>query len=288
VRPSAAAAAAAALALSLAGAARAAAPPPVGIPDIVGARTLGLSATIGTAAGNDGIYVNPAALAARQRYSIEAGVLVDRRGSATTGEFFGGSVVDSKTSQFTAGASYLRSQEGAYTGGITHVAVAGTLAERFYLGISGKYLSLKGASNVSAATGDAGIFWEVADLVSVGVTGYNLVPIGNDAAAPTGAGAGIAIGNDRSVQVTGDWRADFDRLGKTANRWAVGVEALLGNLVPVRAGWMQDEVLDTTWWSIGAGLVTKSGVALDVGYRQSIPDPSARTFAASLKLFLNM
>ena len=61
---------------------------------------------------------------------------------------------------------------------------------------------------------------------------------------------------------------------------------LLGRLVPLRAGWMKDETLDTQWWSVGAGLVTRSGVALDVGYRQSIEDPSARTIAATLKLFL--
>jgi hypothetical protein len=61
---------------------------------------------------------------------------------------------------------------------------------------------------------------------------------------------------------------------------------LLGRLVPLRAGWMKDETLDTRWWSIGAGLVTRNGVALDVGYRQSLDDPSARTIGASLKVFL--
>jgi hypothetical protein len=66
----------------------------------------------------------------------------------------------------------------------------------------------------------------------------------------------------------------------------VGAEALLGELVPVRAGWMKDETLGGSWWSVGAGLVTRSGVALDIAYRQSIDDPSARTIAAALKLFL--
>jgi hypothetical protein len=160
------------------------------------------------------------------------------------------------------------------------------VAERFWLGVGGKYYSLHGQPNVSAATMDAGLLWQVAELVSIGVAGYNLVPIGNEAVAPAGAGAGFAVGTDRSFQVTGDWRADFDRRGKQANRWAAGAEALLGNLVPLRAGWMKDEVLGTTWWSAGAGLVTGSGVALDVGYRQSFDDPSARTFAASIKLFV--
>ncbi len=132
---------------------------------------------------------------------------------------------------------------------------------------------MRGPQNTSAATVDAGVLWQVADLVSIGVAGYNLVPIGNDAVAPMGAGAGVALGNDRTLQVTGDWRTDFDRRGKTTNRYAAGAEVLLGRLVPLRAGWMKDETLDTRWWSIGAGLVTRNGVALDVGYRQSLDDP---------------
>jgi hypothetical protein len=261
-------------------------PPPGGIPDLMGPRTLGLSAAVGTAAGNDGIYVNPGAIAARKRYSVETGAVIDRRGSRTANRFIGGSIVDSKTSPATAGVSYLRAQEGDYQGNIVHAALAGPIGEGLFLGVSGKYLSLDGPRSISAATADAGILWQLSDLVSIGAAGYNLVPIANDAIAPMGAGAGVALGNDRSFQVTGDWRADFDRAGKTTNRYAAGVEILLAKLVPLRAGWMQDETLDTQWWSLGAGLVTRGGVALDVGYRQSMDDPSARTIAATLKLFL--
>jgi hypothetical protein len=133
---------------------------------------------------------------------------------------------------------------------------------------------------------DAGLFWQLTSLVSVGVVGYNLVPGGNAAVAPTMAGAGLAVGSDRSVQVSGDWRADFDRgSGKITNRYTVGAEALLGQLVPVRAGFQKDDTLGTNWWSVGAGIVTASG-ALELGYRQSTSDPSARTLAASLKFYI--
>jgi hypothetical protein len=172
------------------------------------------------------------------------------------------------------------------------------------VGASGKYLSLSGETltavsggapvqlklpDVSAVTADAGLLWQVAEYVSVGIAGYNLVPISNKIVAPMGMGAGVAVGSDRSFQVTGDWRADFDRLGtKTANRWAAGAEALLLDMIPVRAGWMKDEVLGTTWWSAGVGLVSPNGVALDVGYRQSLDDSKARTIAATLKFFVNV
>ena len=268
----------------LAGTAVAAEPPPGGIPDIVGPRTLGLSAAIGTASGNDGLYLNPGAIAARKRYSVEAGVLVDRRGATTTDRFLGASAVDS-TQPVTAGVSFQRAQKGIYTGNVVHGALAGALMPGFLLGVGGKWLSVDGPRSISAATVDAGILWQVSELISVGGAGYNLVSVGNDAVAPMGAGAGIALGNDRSLQVTGDWRTDFDRAGKTTNRYAAGVEVLLGNLVPIRAGWMNDETLDTQWWSVGVGLVTQSGVALDFGYRQSFDAPSARTIGATLKLY---
>ncbi len=274
----------AALARSAAGAAEP--PAPGGVPDLVGPRALALGAAIGVAAGNEGLLLNPGTVAARKRYSIETGVLVDRRGAETVGRFYGGSVVDSITSPVTAGVSYIRANRGEFTGSIWHAVLAGPIAKDLYLGVTGKYLDLKGPRNSDAATVDAGFFWQVADYVSVGAAGYNLVSIANDAVAPMGAGAGIGIGNDRAFQLTADWRADFDRAGKTTNRYAAGLEVLLGQLVPLRAGWSRDEVLDGRWWSIGAGLVTRSGIALDVGYRQSLDDASARTVAATLRTFL--
>jgi hypothetical protein len=265
-------------------------PGPAGFPDLVGPRALALSASIGVAAGNEGIYLNPGAIAARKRYSVELGGFVDRRGADTDARFYGGSVVDSLSSPVAGAVSYVRGDEGPYTGNAWNAVLAGSIAQGLYLGVGGKYLSFKGPRNVSAATVDAGLLWQVAEYVSLGAAGYNLVTIDQPAVAPMGFGAGAGVGSDRSFQLTADWRADFDRTPaaapRTTNRWAVGAEALLGDLVPVRAGWMKDETLGGSWWSVGAGLVTRSGVAIDFGYRQSIDDPSARTIAGTLKVFL--
>lgn len=273
-------------ALFAAAAASAAPPLTGGIPDIVGPRALALSAATGIAAGNEGLFLNPAAVGARKRYSAEGLVLVDRRGAETAGQFYGISVVDSLTSPVTGGISYVRAQKGEFTGNVWHGALAGPIAKDLYLGVSGKYLKVNGPRNTDAATVDAGFFWQVSELISAGAAGHNLVAVSNEAVAPMGAAAGIGIGSDRSFQLTADWRADFDRAGKTTNRYAAGLEVLLGELVPLRAGWARDETLDGSWWSLGAGLITQGGVALDVGYRQALGDPSARTVAATLKLFL--
>jgi hypothetical protein len=261
-------------------------PPAGGVPDLAGPRILALSAGVGMAAGNDGILVNPATIAARRRYSIEAGGFVDRRGSESVAQVVGGSVVDSLSSPVAAGFSYLRALDGDYEGNIVHLALAGPIAEKLYLGVVGKWLSLDANEKVSAATADAGLFWQVGEWMSIGAAGYNLVPISNDVVAPMGVGAGVTLGNDRVFQLTAEWRADLDRAEETTNRYGVGAEVMLGNLVPLRAGWARDETLDTSWWSLGAGIVTRGGIALDVGYRQSLDAPSARTIAASLKMFL--
>jgi hypothetical protein len=273
--------------LLAAGPVLAAEPPGAGIPDLVGPRTLGLSAGVGLVTSNDGIFVNPGALAARKRYSVEAAWMLDRRGADNTAQFLGSSIVDSTSSPLTAAVAYTRVPSGAYEGHLAHLAIAFPLAERLFLGATGKYLTLEGPDDVQAATVDAGLFWELARYVTIGATGYNLVPVGHDAVAPMGAGAGLTLGSEQSFQVTGEWRADFDRSpdGGTKNRFGAGAEYLLARLVAVRAGWQRDEVLDTDWWSAGLGIF-RGRVALDAGYRQSLDDATSRQLGVSLRVFM--
>lgn len=278
----------------LAAAATAAAqePPPGGIADVTGPRALGLSAAVGTASGNDGLFVNPGAIGAHRRYEADVSVFVDRRGSESVTQILGGSVVDAITSPIAAGFSYLMAQEGDYTGNVYQLALAGQVVDRFFLGVSGRWLSLdgppappgEGSNDVNSVTMDAGFLFLVSPMLSVGAAGYNLVPIGNAAAAPFGMGAGIDVGSDRRFHVTLDWRVDMDRHEQATNRYSAGAELLLGGLMPLRGGWSYDETLDTQWWSAGVGLVTKD-VALDFGYRQSLDASSARTLTGALRFF---
>jgi hypothetical protein len=267
------------------------APPPGGLADLAGPRALALSAAVGSASGNDGLFVNPGAIAARRRYAADGSVFLERRGSSWATQVVGGSVVDAITSPIAAGFSYQRAQEGDYTGNVFHLAFAGPVVDRFFLGVSGKWLSLKGPAlpeggddDVRAATVDAGFLFQVSPVLSIGAAGYNLVPIGHEAVAPAGAGAGIDVGNEQKFHVTADWRTDLDRRGEGTNRYSAGAELLLGGLMPLRGGWSYDETLDTQWWSVGGGLVTRD-VAIDVGFRQSVETPSARTFSAALRFF---
>ncbi|ACG74764.1 conserved hypothetical protein [Anaeromyxobacter sp. K] len=281
-----------AAALLVAGAAAAAdAPPAGGLPDVAGPRTLGLSASIGVAANNEGLSVNPAAVGARRRYALEVGGMLDRRGAESPGQFLNASVVDAMSSSVTAGFAFTRAAKGDAVGNQLTLALVTPLVERMWIGAAGKWLDLRGPlalgrEEIRAATVDAGLFWQVSDLFSLGAAGYNLVAIHQDQIAPMGFGAGMALGNDQGAQLTADWRSDLDRLGKTSNRYSVGAEVLAGRMVALRAGFMKDETLDTNWWSAGLGIAAQSGAAVDVGYRQSTSDPSARQIAASLKIYM--
>jgi hypothetical protein len=278
-------------------------PPAGGLADLTGSRTLALAGATGLASGNDGIFVNPGAIAARRRYSVDSLYALDRRGSTTVGNYIGASVVDALSSSVAFSASWMHPLRGYQEGNVFSLGVAGSIMERLYLGVQGRYHLLDVAPTVPGAAGesidvvnvDAGLLWEVSDYISVGASGFNLVPSGHEETLPRSMGAGIAIGSDTGVRLVGDWRADFDRVKdaagqpKTTNRYGVGLEAFLGNMVPLRAGYLIDETLDTTWWSAGIGLVTPTGVALDAGYRQSMENPDARIMSVSFKMqFLNM
>ncbi|MCM2334201.1 MAG: hypothetical protein NDI82_09675 [Anaeromyxobacteraceae bacterium] len=270
-------------------------PPAGGLTDLTGPRALALGGGTGLVAANDGLFTNPAATAARKRYSMETLFAVDRRGGADAGRYLGASVVDSLSSPVAASFAWVHPLEGYQGGNLFIGGLAGSVGERLYLGAQGRYLALREdqadgtTRRVSVVTADAGLFWEAADYVSVGVAGFNLIPTGHEQTAPRALAAGLALGSDTSVKVIADWRADFDRVrdaagkARTTNRYGAGVEAFLGNMVPLRAGWMRDETLDTSWWSAGAGLVTAGGVALDVGYRQSLEDSAVRIIAVSFK-----
>jgi hypothetical protein len=271
------------LALCLCAPARGSDPTPVAsTPDLTGPRTIGLSSTIGTASGNEGLVVNPGAIAARRRYSVDLGGLLDRRDATNVGEVATFSVVDGITTGITTGVAWSRIFEGVHQGDIYTLALAGSPGQGLFVGASGKWLQLTGPTGkTDRVTMDAGLLWQASQYVSVGVAGYNLVPTHNEALAPRGMGAGLAIGTDRLVQVTGEWSADLDA-PKTLNRYAAGVEALLGQQFPLRVGYVHDEKLDTRWWSVGAGAVQRR-FGIDVGYRQGIDDPQARVLAASIK-----
>lgn len=283
--------AAAALLVAIATSARAADPQPPTAADLSGARAVALSGARGLAGGNEAIFLNAASLAARRRYSIEGQYQLDRFGSSDAGQWYTISAVDSVTGSVAGGFAYSRIASGPSIGNVGHASIATALTSSLFVGVTGKYLSMSGADNVSAATMDAALFARLGRLLSAGFSGYNLVDIHHPQQAPRAFGGGLALGDDRSFHVTADWKRDLDRKigadGKkeASDSWGAGLEYLVDSF-PLRAGLLKDNTRDLKAWSVGAGYVSTGGAAIDFTYRQSIDDPSDRTFAIALKLFI--
>jgi hypothetical protein len=277
------------LLLAAAGAASGDTPLPAGVPDLIAARGLALGAYNGVITGNDGIFVNAASLAARRRYSIEGSWLLDRYGGENALQVWGISIVDSETTGVTGGLAYTRVFSGPWIGNLFHAPLAVALSQNLFVGITGKYFSMGGPAGDSmrSANMDASAFYRSATGFGLGVAGYNLFDAGHVGQFPRALGVGMSYGDERKYHFAADWRGDFQRQGRTTHLFAFGGELLLGDTVPVRASYLDDETRNASFWSVGAGLVSASGIAIDAAYRQGFQDASDRTFAVTLKIFVS-
>jgi hypothetical protein len=283
---------AAALLATFAAGALADEPLPPTAADLTGARSAAVAGGRGLVGGNEAIFLNPAAIAARKRYSIETQWFLERAGSTNAAQWLTFSAVDSETSAVGGGFAYTRMVNGPSTGNLAHASLAFPLASGLFGGVTGKYLSLSGQDDASVATADLGLFLRLGRLVSLGVTGYDLIAVGHTQQAPRAVATGLAIGDDRRFHVTADWRRDFNRLhdaeghAKSSDSFGFGGEYLAGDSFPLRGGFLKDNTRGIRYWCAGAGFVSTSGAALDFTYRQSLDNSGDRTFLAALKLYL--
>ncbi len=279
-------------------------PPPLTIPDLVGPRTLALQGGIGLgSAGNEALFLNPAALAARRRYVADTFYLTDRRSgpSSFTGrqDYLAGAVQDSSTTKVAAGLAYARALKGVETGTLIRLGLAAPVSEGFFLGVQGNYYDLHagqgGVGVKSAFNLDVGAFYQLTPMVAIGGAAYNVLHAKHEQqpVMPRAYGVGITAGSETSIQVVADWRYTVDRryddprAKKNTSRYSVGAEYLFSGAVPIRAGYQVDDTSlpKSKWWSLGIGYVSNR-LALDVGYRQSTTDPKARTYGLGIKVFV--
>jgi hypothetical protein len=302
--------------------------------DFVGTRALAMGeAYRALATGNDAIYFNPAGIAQLPRYSPELHYnfnLAEERHQFDTSMVDSKTSPLSAGIGYTfQGREFTRRQTLQHT---ATVALAYPFFSRMLsVGTGFKYVNISDAvvgNFLNALTADVGVHSRLPGGVSLAAVGYNLVPIqstdipisaafgfawdlgpasaaifgGTPMPIPVPDAAGIMAPADptrmdgplSNLTLTGDWFINFNTTRGTKSRLSAGVEYLLMTAIPLRAGYLYDELNDLTderaaahLVSVGSGFIVPY-FGLDVSFQQDLVHLDARTLAMSLKFFIEL
>jgi hypothetical protein len=253
----------------------------------------GASRALGNAVS--GLYMNPANIALTRVYHLQALAQIWPQARRQS---YGLSAVDSVTGRLAGaiGGNYgVLDPDGVnrrWTDG--RLALALALSDRFYVGVTGKYLKLKqlgvplpanGLVNSVASSGladqpmvdhftfDAGITVKPTSSLFIGLLGQNLTNPGHGL-LPTSFGGGVGFGtNDLTIE--GDLVADFtsflreDGSRRTTTRAMFGVEYLAADHYPLRVGYRYDAGQSTHGISGGLGYIDPQ-FSVDLAIRQTV------------------
>jgi opacity protein-like surface antigen len=237
-------------------------------------RALGLGAEAGLG--------NPAALAAFRTYRVELTGSWDWVGQDASGMV---ALADSSTSALAAGVSYqlISLGKGAErtTAHINTIAMGLPIANSLLIGVSSRYLLMRGARQANAITGDAGIIFRPSEVISLGVSAHNLINTHNaELTRYYSAHAGLLAG---VLTLAADVRADFETQSRTTLTYSGGMEYIFGQSFPVRAGYTWDGFTRSSQLGVGIGLMTPGG-GLDLAYRHDVGGEKGRLVALTFKV----
>ena len=235
-------------------------------------RALGLGADAGTG--------NPAALAAFRSYRIELTGFWDWVGKDASGSV---SIADA-TNPLAAGVSQqlitLGKGSERATAHLNTVSLALPLGEALMIGVSSRYLIMRGAREANAFTGDAGLLLRLG-LVSLGVGAYNLIDTQNpELTRYYSAHAAVLAG---ALTLAGDVRADFTTNARTTLVYSGGLEYVFGDNFPLRGGYTWNGFTQSSEMGLGFGLMT-SGGGFDLAYHQDFGGERGRSVALTIKV----
>lgn len=231
--------------------------------------------------GTETIGGNPAMLSMYRRYQVELGGAWD----VPNGFGFGGiSIVDSSTNDLAYGQSYtlatFDSPYGRSTAHINSTAMAYPIADWLHLGVSARYQLIYGPYATNSITMSSGLAVRLFDVWIVGFSGHNLIGVNSPLvnryfALSTSASFGM-------LTPSFEWRMDFNA---PFPRWAfaAGIEWIAGEIVPIRAGLVWDDITGTRYVSGGLGFFS-DGSGIDVSYRHEIGGYHGRLIAVTIKL----
>ncbi len=244
---------------------------------------------------NSSLVSNPAGLARTYAYGAE--VCYFRTGPGDRNGV-GVNVVDSKTQPSMAvglAYGYEFSDPKAkpkFEGHNARLAFAHPLiANQLSMGVGLHYLNYDrggAGDNLSAFTMDAGLVFSATSAFHIGLAGQNLINT-DDPEVPMLAGGGIAYTGEFAT-IDLDTMADFTTQKSAKPVFLGGLEFMLGDIVPVRAGVERNQATEQTKISGGIGFVAaderESGSQLNVSFTQSIDKKKDFQFGAGFVIFL--
>ena len=253
--------------------------------DIHSARSYGMGGAYrALGLGTEAVLGNPASIALFKMYRMELHGSWDAEGKDTLG---GLSVMDAKTSNLAAGLDYhllsLRSGAGRTTAHFTTLALAFPLTQGVLLGSSVHYLRAKGGPfDANATTVNAGLLLRFNEAFTAGFSGHNLIDTKNPEltryySAHVGFLAGLLV-------LGADVRADFETREESVFTYALGLEYILGQSVPVRIGYSYDGFNAASQLGLGLGFMTQEGGGIDIGYRHDFGGEKGRVLALTIKM----
>lgn len=268
-------------------------------------RTVGMGGANQVYGGStSAIFANPANLSLYRVYHLEGLAAFSPEARRQS---YGGAVVDSSTSKVAGGFGGTWSQMDP--DGIKRqwtdlrLTLAYPLGDRFHIGATGRYLRAQqatqrgpfGASRASDGTPDdpltnqftfdAGIAIAVTEQFRVAVSGRNLTAPGIGL-LPTAVAAGLGWSN-QTVTAESNVLVDFTTFGAARARSMTGVEVLLADHVPLRAGYRFDAGMRTHSLSLGAGYVDRRFSVDLAGRRDIVADHPATMISIGLRFFID-
>ena len=135
--------------------------------------------------------------------------------------------------------------------------------------------------DTDAWTIDAGLMFDVAQRIRLGVVGQNLLETDSDEARRK-LGLGLTLTFD-ALELSGDLEIDLaDRIDGAVLDYAFGAQYAIQGAFFLRAGVLVDRVLEQERISGGFGYGTKEW-ALDIGYSSAVEKPEQMQFGVGFK-----
>ncbi|MCA9547095.1 MAG: hypothetical protein KC613_21990 [Myxococcales bacterium] len=257
-------------------------------------RAMGMGGAVrGDPVGVSALLYNPAGMARAGVYQANVAYV---RGGASEQNAVTAAVVDSKTQpNFAMGVAY----GYHFTDGEAAQAIDGhdarlgfatpVVPQKLFLGTAFRYAHINRAKapDFEAFTLDAGLLFSPTQTVHLGATAQNLIPT-DDPAAPRRVGGGLGI-TAGVMALDVDVMADLDTADSAKPVVNAGLELLLGEALPIRAGYVYDGATERNEVAFGLGFVDNrpaGGMQVNVGARLDLDDPGIYVVSVGVAAFL--